>query len=288
MPFMQTANLRYTVPVLALLLAVGCAHEPVKSRWIGSDLSVDGRGGDWSTVALHYHDKMKLSYGIVNDQNCLYVMIIVRDRHTERMINHRGLTVWFEADGGREKDFGIRYAGGKHSFRTFSGIAEEGRSPMHDPGMMRPPEPPPEPKGTFSLLTGRDTPRIIPEGGMQGVQAAAEKKGGVTCFELEIPLSCDPGRGFAFCAMPGSKVEVGFEIEAVSPEEREAIMAKMKKAAGRRGGGGGRGGGGMRGGMGSKGPPGGMPDGGRQALMKTLDAQEFWVEVTLAEGETSS
>ena len=267
-----------------LLLAWGCASKNLESCWREGEVCIDGRGRDWSETPLHYLEDMKLSYGIANDDDSLFLVLTIRDYHTVRMLERRGLTLWFDVDCDNNKTLGVRYAEGAslHTEALRTGEDRPKRYTMKD---FRQKHQPPGPKGEFSFLAGSEPPLLISKAGLKGLEAAAGCEEWIFCYEIRIPLRGGADGLVALNAVPGQEIEMGIEIGAASPAERRAAEARKEEMSKRRGGGppGGGGGGGRGGGMG----PGGQPGGGREGLMKSLDAKEIWISLKLAEKATT-
>jgi hypothetical protein len=251
---------------------IGCGDEKLESQWIDSKIIVDGNADDWSDYPVKYFDKddMEFIIGVVNNDSILNVMIRLRDQRMARMLEHRGVTFWFDREGQKDKKFGILY-----------------KNPVMQPVAPFPQDephgsPPPDrnfdasynPRGEFSLLE-TDTLKIPPQG-LEGIRAKTGLKESIYCYEIMVPLK-KIGVSLNGTSIAGSKISLGIDVADVSEEEKARMKEMMAERVnrGRSGGGmgGGRPGGGMRGG----GPPNGRPGG-----MEDMDGKELWFTVTLA------
>jgi hypothetical protein len=265
-----------------LLIFIGCGGKKLQSRWNDMELVVDGLGKDWPGYILEYTEKAGFAfvYAFANDEKSVNLMFRFEDKGFARMINTRGLTVWFDENDKKNKNFGIYYRDPNAIEDAYADLErlkfnrETGEGGFFEP-------PPQELTGYFSLVN-RDT-TIIPSKGLNGIEAMASHRNGEYCFEFRVPVKSDNDT-YSLKTSAGRKIKVGIEIAAVSEEVREQMKEEMERmseemgnrAGGPPGGGGGFPEGGMRGG--------GMPgDPGRGRQMTDLDEKNLWVTVVLAD-----
>ena len=95
--------------LLAALLFGGCGSTTaLQSTSLDREITVDGQIEDWQG-ALTPIEKKNLSLGLLNDGTYLYLALVLRDRQQVNQMMALGFTVWFDADGGKEKTLGIRF-----------------------------------------------------------------------------------------------------------------------------------------------------------------------------------
>jgi len=181
-----------------------------------------------------------------------------------------GFTVWFNNDGGKNKNIGIRYPiglrGGESSFYKRSDIAYQDRKnrdnrfgdKQTDIGL------------EFELLTNdNDEDNIfkIPRVNEIGIDVITVVDEGRLIYELKFPLIESPETPYSINITPESEIGIGFETEKREVSDRRNGYF----GGGRRGGYGGRSGSGGRGGRTRT----NMPD--------MPEKLEYWVKVTLAD-----
>ncbi|UCE02499.1 MAG: hypothetical protein JSW67_14850 [Candidatus Latescibacterota bacterium] len=96
--------------VIAVVLAAavfGCGGFDMKSGWRDRDIVIDGQAGDWQSVLSTFDEKGDV--GFLNDDKHLYICFIPRDPQIENQMIVRGLTVWFDREGGDKKTLGVRF-----------------------------------------------------------------------------------------------------------------------------------------------------------------------------------
>jgi hypothetical protein len=255
-----------------LLALVGCAtfnafttdsHAPNRV------ITVDGMTDDWPGE-MYVVPNERMMAGFQNDGSYLYVALVVEDAAQRFQIVSRGMTVWFDPKGGKEKAFGIRYP---------LGLPEKERKPARvDPkgeGLTMPDLP----DGALSDLeivrSVKEPPRRMPVADVKGLEIKVVPGTGLLVYEMKIPLAADAAHPIAVGAKPGSVVGIGFETD--KPEA--ANLMRGDPGTDPAGGyGGGRGGGmGGRGGM-----SGGSGPGGRGGQMMSAEPVKIWAFVQLA------
>jgi hypothetical protein len=268
---------------ICLLGAAACATARTylaDSRWPKNPIKIDGKSDDWRG-ALAFVDEGELSLGFHNDQDNLYLCLLVANDMMRNQIMRGGLTVWFDSKGGKEKSLGIKFPlGGRPDEFPMDGPpiregAEDNREERPSP-----PEGAIPPEGALDELeiirAGKDAPERVKLEKMRGLEVKVEAETGLLVYELKIPLLGDGQTAVAIGAKPGTTVGIGFETSKL-------------KLGGRNFGG--RGPGGT--------PPGGMglpPMGGRRGgfggrgmgnfdLPKPL---KIWAFVKLSSGATGA
>ena len=249
----------------ALLLG-GCGGTTaLQSTVPDPDIAVDGNPDDWQGALTPIEDK-NLSLGVHNDGEYLYLALVSSDR---RLINQaiiRGLTVWFDAEGGKEKTFGLRFP---------LGLIESGAS--FSPREMQQDQNPDARREQFEaslteldVLQGKDQSVRFPRAAIPRLDVTATLNAGTLVYELKIPLGISEDHAFAIDAAPGDVIGVGLETPEI---DREARGQQFGGRGGRGGGRGGRGGG--RGGFGGRG-------GGRGGPQQQPESLKLWTTVELA------
>jgi len=250
----------------------GCKDIEVRSSWLDREIIIDGRTDDWENVMLIIRDK-NITVGLANDENFLYLCLRSSEESTLRQALLTGFTVWFDAKGGKQRRFGIKFP---------AGMQREGM-PMMDVTKTQDPET----QQRLIATSLKEVEIIGPAKGEvvrapnfleQGINVNVGQTQGQLVYELKIPLLKTPDHPYAVGVQEGKPVMIGFETGKI---DREKMREEMMKG-GRPPGGGGIGGrmpGGGRGpGGGGMGGPGGRPE--------MPEPLELWVKVNLADSGT--
>ncbi|HPT06653.1 MAG TPA: hypothetical protein PLO85_00685 [Candidatus Omnitrophota bacterium] len=87
----------------------GCASPRLMSAWPRHEVQINGTYTGFGDALAYFDEKDKISVHLFNDSEFLYVCLITRNREIEERMVESGLVAWFDADGKRDKKFGIRF-----------------------------------------------------------------------------------------------------------------------------------------------------------------------------------
>ena len=303
-------QLRRVVPLLALAvaacavaIAVAAETQRIESAWSREAPTIDGRLADW-TSPLSSLGSEKVSLGVRNDGESVYIALASSDQNTRMMLGIAGFTVWMDPSGKQKKTFGITVpptmTGGR-------GMRGRGEPPQGPPGV----EGQPGQEGREGAPGGPWSPAVSTITSIEvlgaskddkrrfeltyartiGLDVAARSAEGVLAYELRVPLPVSEAQPYGVKAAPGALIGLGIETgELPKPggrgEEGGRGGGGMGGPPGGGGGGmGGMGGGGMGGGGGQRGG-GGMsgPPGGGRGEARELKPIKAWTIVQLAKG----
>lgn len=211
----------------------GCGGGPameVQSHWSDSAVIIDGTADDWAEFPLEYSEKEKISLGVRNDSENIYFVFLARDERMVRKIQMAGITLWFDTNGGKKKDFGIRYRGGVALMKNLQ------KAPGFWENM------PPEQKATFmqsrSEMLGMIT--VIKKGeevsmlenNPTGPAAASANQDGIFGYEFRIPIVASDSISHAISTSSGEKISMAVELGGISREDREKMMLERPEMGG--------------------------------------------------------
>jgi len=249
-------------------------------------ITVDGEIGDWvDPIEYYVFDKERVSVGVRNDDENLFVVLFTKDRPLQAWIARTGIVAWIDGDMDSKpvKTFGVRFDGTGEGppARGSESRGETGQGPL-----IQQPD-----RSTFTLIRDQST-EIRASGERDGLAVAASNPGGVFGLEIRIPL------GGAAPTPTDGQIRLGWELPGIDARQRASRGGgnepRFDMGFGGQGGGkggGGRGGGMSRGGGGGGGRPGGRPPGGGRGGAQGPPegssppspprACELWVTITL-------
>jgi hypothetical protein len=206
-------------------------EEEVKSYWTASPVRIDGFKDDWAGVALATEKKVKVDYAFKNDAENLYVLYIFKDPKYLSSISMTGLTLWFNPEGKKKKNYGIKFIQKQISADALISLTEKERGPL-------PEEKKKEIRNFPSYLI--DHTEIVNEKSKPGSEPSESskikpaafrvmKQQNLLVFELAIPLKRMTEQTSAVGIEPGKKVAIGFEWGGMTEEMRKE--AKRRSAA---------------------------------------------------------
>ncbi len=287
-----------SLTIFAIALAVSprpaIAGSPeISPHWTDKPIYIDGNIDDWSGLPTTFLEDQGAVIGLANDSENLYVQVRFRDAIWARAIHRSGLTLYLDADGGKNKNIGLKFVGGP----TFAEIREaspgrdssdgqrwqgEGRSPREGMNQDR--------------MRGRDDTLFsyfdkkglidatINIDGANGPKVAWGIDHGFYVYEFSIPLAQSKVRDYGLGLEPGKKIGFGAEWGGRPEGMGGPDGGGPRLSGGFPGGGGGMMGGGdgdNDGGMERGGGMRGERPGGEQ-MRKAMTKQEFWTKTKLA------
>ena len=258
---------------LLILITQGCSTLQLESHWRDSEIVIDGQSNDW-IGRLMFMDNPNLSLGLQNDDRFLYICLIAEDQSVRNRIAIRGMTLWFDSEGGKAKTYGITFPIGRQETqrnpRKTMNFEEK-----RDPEQMRE-------RAQASLdeveikTPGRQEPVRIDRSELKGIEIAFKNSSGLAVYEVKIPLQDNQDSPFFLDTLNGSQISVGLEVPKMEISQRPAGMG------GRDSMGGGMGGrGGVGGGMSGRGSLGGRTSMGGQ-MADIQKGIKIWAAVQLA------
>ena len=263
----------------SLLFLASCGGKELTSRWRKGDITIDGKNTEWRD-SLIVIDNKETSVGLVNDDEFLYIFITSTDRGVARQIFMRGLTLWFDRDGGNDKKFGIRYPLGMSG-----NFARNGERTDRDSGEVdtRREQMAHVPDELEIFNSGESDPHRMAISESGGIEAKFRMSEDTLVYELKVPLT-DNMHPFAIGAKAGTFIGVGLDSKGTGEMQRPRGAGDEGRAPG--GGFGGRRGGGTGGGGGRRGGFGG--GGNRPGTGVQPEPLDVWGKVKLAEKDLSS
>ncbi len=218
----------FFVTVLILLMSQPVFARPkVKCAWSKAAVTVDGINKEW-IGSLKIIDKNVPALGVSRDEEFLYLGVLFTEPARQRKILTRGMTVWFDPDGGTEKTLGIRFPAGLGD----SGMFRDSRpDPGQDPNdreqlesehidqiageALEKPE--------YFLILGpeKDQQTQVGFSGIENIEVRAARQDYTLFYELKIPLHRTSTHPFGIGVKSGRKLGIGFETPADDEMRRQ-------------------------------------------------------------------
>ncbi len=274
--------LKYSFRVVFLILLSTFSISAAKtfsSHVTDSSIVIDGKDNDWNDSLIYYVEDLDGVAGIVNDDSSLFIMFRFGDPELLRKIMIGGAALWWNAEGKKKQDFGIRFPG---TFKpgSFREMAEQRGNMEQNMDMAA---------GSVELITPVFWDKKIDKkyswSEINGIAASAGMVNGILCYEFRIPLN--KTNPYALNVKPGQKFRLCFELGGL--ENRKELLQqtgadKRPPNMGGRGGMGRPGGGmGRSGGRGGGMRPGGGMRGERPNLKDMFKSEDIWINVKLTD-----
>jgi hypothetical protein len=109
----------FCVTLLILFMSPAVHARPkIKCAWSKTTIAVDGLNKEW-IGSLQIVDKDIPALGVSRDEDFLYLGVLFTEPGRQRQILSRGMTVWFDPEGGTEQTLGIRFPAGLEESNMF-------------------------------------------------------------------------------------------------------------------------------------------------------------------------
>ncbi|MFC1608215.1 hypothetical protein ACFL47_09610 [Candidatus Latescibacterota bacterium] len=266
----------------SFLVINGCGLRSIESTWRDRKVTIDGidNGPEWEN-ARYFFEEEKITLGILNDENNIYLRISSRDRELQRKLIAFGMTIWFDEKGGKKKNLGIHFPLGIRD----RGMDKSRKSNNED---------------QFRIILGESLSEIeiidkakdnaeillLSDVNGLGIETLIGYDKNNLVYELKIPLLRTEAQPYGIGNDTGQAIGIGMLIGEIDPEQ---LRKNMQRGIG--GGRGGIPGGDVIGGRGGINDNRGMDSRrglGKRRYMdrmaaKTLDSLELWLKIHLKE-----
>jgi len=215
------------VAVLPLLLQAKVPQ--AECRWQKSPLAIDGEIGDWTAPFFLTEKSVQVDYAFASDANNLYVLFIFKDPKYLSSIAQTGLTVWFNGEGKKKGELGVRFEKKLLAAADMIAVMEKKSGPLS-----------PEKKKELQAKPGYVVNHFVAidkkkkDRGALLTKVAAEPefiallKPGRLVYEIKIPL----GDAYGPALAPGKNVMVGFDWGGMTAEMRTERMRPTASGGG--------------------------------------------------------
>jgi hypothetical protein len=229
---------RHGLYLLALFLSCGAAGckksaSDLKIHWLPTPIQIDGRFEDWDSIPPSRMHEDHAVLKLANDSQAVYLYYVTDDIDWVRTIKMTGLTLYFNRDGSRDKEFFICYRNGPPVERLLTPDGSTGRpgeADMHPAMRDQLLEAERQYRAAFTCFV-RDwiVEKSIPTDGRQGPQAAFGLQDRRFAYEFRIPLRSSEALYYGLGATPGALLGIGAEwggmprpvFDEAQPEQTE-------------------------------------------------------------------
>ena len=99
----------FSFMILSLLSVVIAKEKQFTSNWTTVPLKIDGMSADWGDDTLNHEKKVKVDFAFRNNSDYFYILFVFTDQKFLTSINQTGMTLYFNSEGKKKKDYGIRF-----------------------------------------------------------------------------------------------------------------------------------------------------------------------------------
>ncbi|MEG8947826.1 hypothetical protein [Rosettibacter firmus] len=220
----KSLKIFYNISLIIIsTLLIGCSStEQIVSKWNSEEINIDGNYNDWVNNLTYIKDK-NVSIGIKNNDNFIYLCLIVENPSQAIQILRRGFIVWFVPED-KSKIIGLKYPLGILESRLEENFDIRNRPPISDRDSLRN-EKVKLDKMVERLLANEQNFQIVDENKYplwlysinndKDIKIKMAVNANKLVYELQIPLSGNHEDKLCIQSKPGDKLKITFETEEI-------------------------------------------------------------------------
>lgn len=229
---LSVKNLLLLVMIFTISLTGLSKKKIVPSSWVSVPLSIDGSHTEWTDIIFSSAKRLSIDYGFKNDTENLYVIFIFREPRYLSTIRGTGMTLWFNNEGKKKRNYGIKFTKKQVSAEEFIYYLEQRRGPL-----------PEEEKNEIRArsnyflhkteVVGKESKSSRQVYDKEEITSAvfrtAKQKEG-TVYEFAIPLKRVAEKAPGIGTEPGKIVKIGFEWGGITEEMKAARIKRLQES----------------------------------------------------------
>lgn len=219
--------------IISLSLNGFAKKETIASTWVTSPLTMDGSNDEWSDDVLNFEKKVDANYAFRNDGENLYVLFIFNDPKYLSTINATGMTLWFNTEGKKKKNYGLTFIKSQVSADAFISILEQQKGILSE-----------EEKNNIRAnpryflhnikIVGKESKAAFQRADIEESNLAlfrSMRQQNMVMYEFAVPLKRVTEQAHGIGIEPGKVVKIGFEWGGLT-EEMKKTRAERHRVPG--------------------------------------------------------
>lgn len=222
------------VMILSLFLTGFSKTKTVVSKWIIYQLKIDGNQIDWRDQAFTSEKRLSIDYAFKNDGENLFAIFIFRDPRYLSTIKGTGMTLWFNTEGKKKKDYGIKFTKKKVSAEAFIAYLEQMRGPLpeEEKNEIRSKRSYFLHKATVVGKKSKSSGQVFDKVEIKPAVFRTSRQKEITVYEFAIPLKRVIEKAPGIGTEPGKIIKVGFEWGGMTEEMKASKIRRLQGASG--------------------------------------------------------
>jgi len=218
--------------IFALILPAVAADKLVESTWAASPAIIDASAEEWSEQALTSEESPAVDLAFRNDAENLYVLFVIRDNDFLSTLEATGMTIFFDYQGKKKKDYGLRFFRRQITPDLFIQILERRGQVLSEEQKAEIRTKPSYFVNDCEIIEKKKTSPVgkPPVEGLDAPVFRYVKQAERTVLEFRIPLGQKTWPA-AIQAGPGGKFKIGFEWGGLTKEMQAARLARAAAAS---------------------------------------------------------
>jgi len=231
--FVKTFLLSFMILTLSLLSF--SKEKTIASNWTSTPINIDGSNVDWVNDALNFEKKVSVDYAFKNDAENLYVLFIFKDPKYLSSIRATGMTVWFNLEGKKKKNYGITFLKKQVSADAFISILEQKKGPLSEEEKNNVRANPYYFLHSTKVINkkSKSSSHSPASGEIKPAVFRSIRQKNAIVYEFAIPLTRKTEQAPGIGTEPGKIIKVGFEWGGMTKEMRIAMMERSAAAGAR-------------------------------------------------------
>lgn len=204
-------------------------EELIKSHWLSSPVNIDGSLEDWGEIELYLDKKVQTECALRNNNETLFILFVLKDRKYFSSIQSTGLTIWFNTEGTKKKNYGVNFLSKMISAADYIADLEQQKGPLSEEEKKKILE---NPSYVFHQAELIDKNKEAPSQQERSVEAGKSvfrigNQKGMMVYEFAIPLSLFPD------SARSNILKVGFEWGGMTDVLRKRMRDRQAQSEGR-------------------------------------------------------
>jgi len=215
--------------ILIFSLTAFSKREITKSTWLSSRLNIDGLSDDWGEVTLSFEKKVSVDYAFKNDAENLFVLFIFKDPKYLTSINATGMTVWFNTEGRKKKNYGITFIKKKVSADFYISYLEQQRGQIPEEEKKKILANPSYVFHNAIVINkkSKSSSQSSDAGEIATALFRSKNQNKMLVYEFAIPLKRLTENASGIGTEPGKIIKVCFEWGGMTDEMRKRMLQKQ-------------------------------------------------------------
>jgi hypothetical protein len=203
------------------MLISACSSETYISHWDENNISIDGNQKEWFN-RLKYIEDEKISLGVYNNDENLYLCFTTDDKLKIMQIMNMGMTVWLIPGDSDVRPRGIKYPQRSEDFEL--GKMREKRLIGYERDYLKNLLEVNEQKQTeVQIVNWEDySLYIYPINSGSGINIKLGENRQQLVYEISIPIGEDSSSDFSIALLPGDDLTIGFKTSTYGRPQRRS------------------------------------------------------------------
>jgi len=226
--FSETALLIFMI--LAVSIIGYTKEQKVDSSWVAVPVKIDGSANDWAEDVLAFEKKVKVDLAFKNDPEYLYVVFMFKDPKYLSSISFTGMTLWFNTEGKKKKDYGVKFINKQVTAEEYISIAEQQFGPIPDKKKSEIREKPNYVINYAEVINkkSKSSSQAPEDAKIRPAIFRSGRQEKMMVYEFAIPLKRVTEQAAGIGTEPGKTIKVGFEWGGTT---KEMMMQQLKQTS---------------------------------------------------------